>query len=113
MVGSRSMLHHFYFIILIAYFSDPCRMYNILLTRGIQLPMFVVKKSFCILGEEYDLFFVEKLMHVGKFKKFTAYNQHTNTSAYMRIIESETITKRTQVYPGKPSWGRKPAKTSL
>jgi hypothetical protein len=52
---------------------------------------------------------VEKLMHVGKFKKFTAYNQHTNTSAYMRITESETITERTQVYPGKPSWGRKPS----
>jgi hypothetical protein len=53
--------------------------------------------------------FVEKLMHVGKFKKFTAYYQHTNTSAYMRITESETITERTQVYPGKPSWGRKPS----
>jgi hypothetical protein len=52
---------------------------------------------------------VEKLMRVDKFKKFTAYNQHTNTSAYMRITESETITERTQVYPGKPSWGRKPS----
>jgi hypothetical protein len=41
--------------------------------------------------------FVEKLMHVDKFKKFIAYNQHTNTSTYMRIIESETITERTQV----------------
>jgi hypothetical protein len=55
------------------------------------------------------LFPVEKLMHVGKFKKFTAYNQLTNTFAYMKITESETITKRTQVYHGKPSWGRKPS----
>jgi hypothetical protein len=56
-----------------------------------------------------SLLAIEKLMHVGKFKKFTAYNQHTNKSAYMRITKSETITERTQVYPGKPSWGRKPS----
>jgi hypothetical protein len=52
---------------------------------------------------------VEKLMHVGKFKNL----QHTTNIpihlAYMRITESETITERTQVYPGKPSWGRKPS----
>jgi hypothetical protein len=52
---------------------------------------------------------VETPMQVGKFKKKSAYHQHINTSAYMRIIESETITERTQVYPGKPSWGRKPS----
>jgi hypothetical protein len=48
---------------------------------------------------------VEKLMHVGKFKNL----QHTTNIpihlAYMRITESE----RTQVYPGKPSWDRKPS----
>jgi hypothetical protein len=52
---------------------------------------------------------VEKLMHVGKFKNL----QHTTNIpihlAYIRITESETITKRTQVYPEKPSWGRKPS----
>ena len=52
---------------------------------------------------------VEKLMHVGKFKNL----QHTTNIpihlAYIKITESETITERTQVYPGKPSWGRKPS----
>jgi hypothetical protein len=52
---------------------------------------------------------VEKLMHVGKFKNL----QHTTNIpihlAYIRTTESETITERTQVYPRKPSWGRKPS----
>jgi hypothetical protein len=53
--------------------------------------------------------FVKKLMHVGKFKNL----QHTTNIpihlTYIKITESETITERTQVYPGKPSWGRKPS----
>jgi hypothetical protein len=52
---------------------------------------------------------VEKLMHVGKFKNL----QHTTNIpihlAYIRITESETVAERTRVYPGKPSWGRKPS----
>jgi hypothetical protein len=51
---------------------------------------------------------IEKVMHVGKFKNL----QHTTNIpihlAYIGIIESETITERTQVYHGKPSWCRKP-----
>jgi hypothetical protein len=53
--------------------------------------------------------FVEKLMHVGKFKNL----QHTTNIpihlAYIKITKNETITQRTQVYPGKPSWGRIPS----
>jgi hypothetical protein len=48
-------------------------------------------------------------MHVGKFKNL----QHTTNIpihlVYMRITKSETITERTQVYPGKPSWSKKPS----
>jgi hypothetical protein len=52
---------------------------------------------------------VEKLMHVGKFKNLQYTTNIPIRLAYIKNTESEIITERTQVYPGKPSWGRKPS----
>jgi hypothetical protein len=37
---------------------------------------------------------------------------HFQNNNIKRIIERNTITRYTTFYPGKPSWGRKPIKTS-
>jgi hypothetical protein len=37
---------------------------------------------------------------------------HFQNNNIKRIIERKTITRDTTFYPGKPSWGRKPNKTS-